>query len=37
MPELIRQGTFHEQIRNDDFFIKEELALKDKTHAKECH
>ena len=37
MPEHIRQGTLHEQIRNAECHIKSELALIDKTHAKECH
>ncbi len=37
MPEHIRQGTLHEQIRNAEYHIKSELALIDKTHAKECH
>ncbi len=37
MPEHIRQGTLHEQIRNADCHIKSELAPVDKTHAKECH
>jgi len=37
MPEHIRQGILHEQIRNAEDHTKSELALIDKTHAKECH
>ncbi len=37
MPEHIRQGTLHEQKRNAECHIMSELALIDKTHAKECH
>jgi len=37
MPEHIRQGTLHEQIRNVENHIKSELALIDKAQAKECH
>ncbi len=37
MPEHIRQGTLHKQIRNAEYHIISELARTDKTHAKECH
>jgi len=30
MPEHIKQGTLHEQIRNAEYHIKSELALIDK-------
>jgi len=37
MPEHIRQGTLHAQMRNAEYHIKSELALIGKTNPKECH